>query len=95
MTNSPPSTSVGDDVHISKHSDEEYEDSVEDSAEVPPSRQLEQDDNGDAEVGNGDENQGGSSESTETTSAMQARKEKLEKLRARMVRSFSFVHSCG
>lgn len=105
MTSSPspsPLTSEAgtcdDDVHVSKHSNEEYEDGVEDSAEVPLSRQSEQDDddNGDAEVGNGDENQGGSSESTATMSAMQARKEKLAKLRARMVCSLLFlVHSCG
>ena len=52
---------------------------------MPPSRQSKQDDHGDTE-GNGDEDQDAPSESTTETSSMQARKEKLEKLQARIVR---------
>ena len=79
LSSSPSTSDVrDDDVQVSNNSSEE-------NLEMPPSRQSKQDDHGDTE-GNGDEDQDAPSESTAETSSMQARKEKLEKLRAKMVR---------
>ncbi|KAL4072264.1 SYF2-domain-containing protein [Scleroderma citrinum] len=86
MASSPSSSTseagVRDDgVHDSYEENEDY---VEDSAEASysPSRQSEQNDNGE-----GEEDQGEPSESAAATTDMQARKAKLEKLRARMRKS--------